>query len=110
MTRKKLNRIWRDIEAYRRNLPKLADLESLAKRCGRVPDPGGKHVLWKSAQFVRHRAFPIPRHGGNPVATYTVRDTVLDHLEADAVAWEDFLERDDVEDDVSVNGDGDGTR
>jgi hypothetical protein len=59
--------------------------------------------------FPRHRAFPIPRHGGNPVASYAVRDTVLDHLETDAAAWEEVLAQDD-EDDVSVNGDDNGSR
>jgi hypothetical protein len=39
-----------------------------------------------------HRPFPIPRHGKSEVSHY-VRKTVLDHLEADAVAWEEVLER-----------------
>jgi hypothetical protein len=55
------------------------------------------------------RAFPIPRHGGDPTASFAVRDTVLDHLEMDAAAWEDQLPN-DVDDDVSVNGDGNGSR
>jgi predicted RNase H-like HicB family nuclease len=86
MNRKKLNRIWQDIEAARRTLPKLADLEALAKRCGRKASGGGKHMMWTSTAFPQHRPFPIPRHGGNPEATYTVRDSVLDMLEADAAA------------------------
>ena len=67
--------------------------------CGRRPFSGGKHVMWVSDAFPKHRAFPIPRHGGNPVASYTVRNSVLDWLEADAAAWEEALE-----DSGSVNG------
>jgi hypothetical protein len=91
MTRKKLNEVWRHIAAARRKLPKLANLEALARMCGRRPYPGSKHVMWVSADFPQHRPFPIPRHGGNPVASYTVRDAVLEHLEADATAWEEVL-------------------
>ena len=108
MAPKKLKKIWQSIEAGRKNLPKLADLEALAKKCGRQPYAGGKHVMWMSIPFPQHRAFPIPRHGGDPVAGYAVRDTVLDHLEADAAAWEELINRDDGNE-VSVDGDGDGT-
>lgn len=105
MNRKKLNKIWQDIQAARRASPKLADLETLARRCGRKGSGGGKHMMWTSTVFPHHRPFPIPRHGGNPEASFVVRDSVLDMLEADAAAWEEIVERDD---DVGVNGDGDG--
>jgi hypothetical protein len=106
MTRKKLNKVWQAIDAYRRNLPKLSDLEALARLCGRAPYSGSKHVMWMSAAFPHHRAFPIPRHGRDPVASYGVRNTVLEHMEADAVAWEEVIEQGNG---VRVNGDGNGT-
>lgn len=107
MTRKKLKRIWQDIAAARRSLPKLSDLEDLARRCGRSHSTGGKHVMWKSDAFPEHRAFPIPRHGGGPTASYAVRDTVLDHLEADAVAWEELLDSQELEADDQLGDDDD---
>src|SRR5262245_40431552 len=104
MTRKKLRRFWKEAAAYRRALPKISDLEALAKLCGREPYPGAKHQMWRSTVFAQHRAFPIPRHGGNPTASFAVRDTVLDHLEMDAAAFEDLLPDDD--DDAGVKGGG----
>jgi hypothetical protein len=76
--------------------------------CGRKRYAGSKHPMWMSTVFPQHRAFPIPRHGGNPITSYTVRNAVLEHLEADAARWEEVLEEGD--DSVSVNGDGNGTR
>ncbi len=91
MNRKKLDKIWQAIEASKRKRPKLADLEKLARMCGREKTAGGKHPMWISTCFPQLRAFPIPHHGGNPEASFTVRDSVLEYLEADALAFEEAL-------------------
>jgi hypothetical protein len=70
--------------------------------CGRTVYAGGKHPMWKSV--FPHRPFPIPRHGGNPDVPPRVRKVVLDHLEADAAAWEDVLDR--MEKQSGDNGNG----
>jgi hypothetical protein len=92
MDRKKLDKIWREIDAARRSPQKAAELESLARMCGRTVYAGGNHPMWQSP-FPQHRAFPISRHGGNPEVHPRVRKVVLDHLEADAAAWEEFLDQ-----------------
>ncbi len=61
--------------------------------------------MWVSLMFPNHRPFPISSHGGNPVVHPHVRKVVLDHLEADAVAWEEFLENHEREE-QGPNGDG----
>lgn len=91
MDRKKLDKLWADIAAARRSPQKAGDLEVLAKLAGRKEVSGGNHPMWVSA-FPRHRAFPIERHGGNPDLSPHVRKVVLNHLEADAAAWEEVLE------------------
>jgi hypothetical protein len=90
MDRKKLDRLWAALEAARRVPQKGSDLEALARLAERTPEAGGKHPMWLSA-FSNHRAFPIERHGGNPDLSHQVRKVVLNHLEADAAAWEDHI-------------------
>jgi hypothetical protein len=92
MDRKTLDTLWAEIAAARRSPQKAGDLEALAKMAGRTEHSGGRHPMWKSA-FPQHRAFPIERHGGNPDLSPHVRKVVLNHLEADAAAWEEMLER-----------------
>lgn len=91
MNRKKLDKLWRNIEAARRSPQTGAELESLAIQAGRSRYSGGNHPMWMSA-FPSHRAFPIAHHGGNPFVAPRVQKVVLDHLEADAAAWEERLE------------------
>jgi hypothetical protein len=90
MNRKKLDKLWKEIEAARRNPQKGDDLERLAVLAGRTLYAGGNHPMWQS-HFSDHRPFPIPRHGGNHEVAPRVRKTVLDHLEIDAAAWEETI-------------------
>lgn len=90
MDRKKLDKLWAAIAAARRAPQKGSDLEALSRLAERRLEPGGKHPMWLSA-FPSHRAFPIERHGGNPDLSPQVRKVVLNHLEADAAAWEDLI-------------------
>jgi hypothetical protein len=57
--------------------------------------------MWKSP-FPQHRPVPIERHGGNPDLSPRVRKVVLEHLEADATAWEEVLAMEEE----NNNGDG----
>lgn len=100
MDRKKLDKLWTALEAARRSPQKGSDLEALARMAGRTEQSGGNHPMWISA-FPQHRAFPIERHGGNPNLSPHVRKVVLNHLEADAEAWEDNLAQKE-----NVNGNG----
>lgn len=97
MDRKKLDRVRRAIEDARRSAQTENDLRALAKMCGRTTYGGGNHPMWQSA-FPRHRPFPIPCHGGNPYVSPRVRKIVLDHLEADATAYEEILEAENKRD------------
>ncbi len=90
MDRKRLDKLCAAIEAARRSPQKADDLEALAKMAGRKQESGGNHPMWISA-FPQHRAFPIERHGGNPDLSPHVRKVVLNHLETDAIAWEENL-------------------
>jgi len=88
MTRKKLDRLRRELAAARKKPQKAGDLEHLASMAGRTTYSGGKHPMWMT-EFFPHRPFPIPYHGGE--VSPRVRKVVLDHLEADAAAWEEVL-------------------
>jgi hypothetical protein len=90
MDRKKLDRLWAAIGAARSSPQKASDLEALARMAERTERTGGNHPMWLSA-FPQHRAFPIERHGGNRDLSLHVRKVILNHLEADAAAWEDLL-------------------
>jgi hypothetical protein len=92
MDRKRLDRLWNALEAARRSPQKAGDLEALAIMAGRTMRPGSNHPMWISV-FPTHRPFPIPHHGGNREVSPRVRKVVLEHLETDAAAWEEILER-----------------
>jgi len=92
------------LEAARRSPQKASGLEALAKMAGRTEQAGGNHPMWVSA-FPQHRAFPIERHGGNPDLSSHVRKVVLNHLEADAEAWEERVAQ---EESANGNGETDG--
>jgi hypothetical protein len=90
MNRKKLDKLWKLLEAARRSPQTADDLEALAKMCGRRLRPGGNHPVWVTDYFP-HRPLPIERHGGNPAIPMHARKVILNGLEADAAAWEELL-------------------
>jgi hypothetical protein len=100
MDRKRLHKLWAALAAARRKAQKASDLEALARLAERKEQRGGNHPMWVSA-FPQHRPFPIERHGGNPDLSPHVRKVVLNHLEADAAAWEDLMPPEE-----STNGNG----
>jgi hypothetical protein len=59
--------------------------------------------MWVST-FPKHRPFPIGRHGGNPDLSPHVKKVILNHLETDAAAWEEWLEMNEKNGDGEENG------
>jgi hypothetical protein len=91
MNRKKLARLWKGISDARRSLQDASKLESLAVMAERTTYSGSNHVMWQSS-FQAHRPFPISRHGGGSKVGHRAQKVILDHLESDAAAWEEWLD------------------
>jgi hypothetical protein len=104
MDRKRLDKLRRLLEAARRSPQTADDLEALAKMCGRRVRSGGNHPVWVTDHFP-HRPLPIARHGRNPAIPRHAQKVILNGLEADAVAWEEWLVENEREND---NGGGRG--
>jgi hypothetical protein len=91
MNRKKLAKLWKGITDARRSLQDASQLEALAVLAERKTYSGSNHVMWQSA-FPSHRPFPISRHGGNAKVGHRPQKVILEHLETDAIAWEEWLD------------------
>lgn len=90
MNLKKLGKLQRELEGYRRPAVKASKLEGLAKSLGRrLEGKTGKEPNWVS-HFSHLRAISIPHHGGADLATGT-KHIILDALEEDCVEWEALL-------------------
>ncbi len=94
MNRRNLNKIKRDLDSLRSTTPKASDLERIAKRLGRKLTPGGKHPMWESEEFGNLYALSIPHHGGKDVLIRT-KNSILDQLEDDIIAWEVRLDEEE---------------
>ncbi len=68
-------------------------LEKLAAQLGRKRVKRGKEPIWESADF---NLFPlaIPHHGGKDLPPGT-KNSVLNQLEDDILAWEEELSEED---------------
>lgn len=92
MNRRKLDRAWEALKTAQRAPQTATELETLARLCGREMKPGGNHPMWLSTQFPHHRPLPIGRHGGNRSLPKHATKVILNGLEADLGAWEEYLE------------------
>lgn len=91
MNRRKLNKIKQKVGGFRaRGGIKSTELESLAKRLGRVKRDRGKEPNWVSDQFLSLRPLSIPHHGSGDLNRNTAR-AILDQLEEDIEKWEEVL-------------------
>jgi hypothetical protein len=104
MNRRKLDKLKHQLAALRRSPQKAADLERLASQLGRRPFNRGKEPVWVSVEF---NLFPlsIPHHGGRDLAPGT-RNSILNSLEDDVLAWEQRLgdEEEVGEDENGIEG------
>jgi hypothetical protein len=105
MSRKKLDQLKRELEQMRRSPQNARALQGLAKRLGRKPVKRGKEPMWESPEFADLYALSIPDHGGRDLAIGT-KNSILNQLEDDILAWEERLEGE--ENDEEDNGGGNG--
>lgn len=91
MTRKKLDKLKRELTQLRHSPQKAAALEDLARRLGRRPAKRGKEPMSESVEFDHLYVLSIPRHGGKDLAIGT-KNSILDQLEDDVLAWEERVE------------------
>jgi hypothetical protein len=104
------NKLW--LAQLRRSPQKAYDIQSLAKRLGRVAvGKRGKEPVWQSTEFTELFVLSIQDHGGKDLAIGT-KNAILDQLEDDIAAWETRLgeEEDEQDDDGDQDmGVGNGT-
>jgi antitoxin HicB len=89
MNRKKLTRLRREWEQMWRSPQKASTLSGLAERLGRTRVKRGKHPMWES-HFDHLYVLSIPYHGQRDLPPGT-RNAILDQLEADLIAWDEWL-------------------
>ena len=107
MNRKKLNKARRELAQLRRSPQKAAALESLAGRLGRKLVKRGKEPMWENTKFDQLYALSIPHHGGRDLSLGTQR-SILDQLEDDVLAWEEWLGDDEEAQNERDNGEDNG--
>jgi hypothetical protein len=93
MNAKKLGKIRSRLAAMRLSPQGARALEKLARQLGRQSVKRGKEPMWESTDF---RLFPlsIPHHGGRDLPIGT-KNSILDQLEDDILAWEEELSEED---------------
>jgi predicted RNA binding protein YcfA (HicA-like mRNA interferase family) len=91
MNRKKLNKVKRLLDQARLGQRKAKDLEQLAKMVGRKKDNRGKHPTWVHDDLPVY-PLSIPHHSGRDLPLGT-KNSILDILDEDVVAWDQKLER-----------------
>jgi hypothetical protein len=90
MNRKKLNRLWRQIEGMRSSSLKAIEIQRLAKQLGREKVKRGKEPTWESHEFQHLRALSIPDHGAKDLST-GVKHSILNQLEDDLISWDERI-------------------
>ena len=93
MNGRRLARIRRLLEQARRSQQRARDLEKLAR--GRRQDKRGKEPTWVHDELPVY-PLSIPHHGGRDLAPGT-RNSILNVLEVDVIAWEERLGPEDEE-------------
>jgi hypothetical protein len=102
MNSKKLDKLRRELAQCRRSPQKANDLQSLAKRLGRKLVKRGKEPMWESVEFAELYPLAIPDHGGRDLAVGT-KNSILDQLEEDILAWEERIGSDEDMTDEDAN-------
>jgi hypothetical protein len=96
MHRKKLDKIKREIAAFRRSPQKATALERLARQLGRKKVKRGKEPVWENQELTELYPLAIPHHGTRDLSIGTQR-SILDALEDDVLAWEERLTDEEYE-------------
>lgn len=93
MNEKKLGKIRSQLASMRLAPQKARALESLARKLGRQPVKRGKEPMWESKEF---DLFPlsIPHHSSRDLSPGT-KNSILNQLEDDILAWEEQLSDED---------------
>lgn len=99
MKRRSLNKLRREIDALRRSPQKARALENVAKRLGRKRVKRGKEPTWESQEFAELYPLAVPHHGGRDLAPGT-KNSILDQLEDDLLAWEARLTKEEEQDEL----------
>ncbi|MBC7767615.1 MAG: hypothetical protein H7124_02405 [Phycisphaerales bacterium] len=94
MNGSKLAKLRREHATMRRSPQRARDLEGLAKRLGRKQVKRGKEPVWESEFFVELFPLSIPHHGGKDLKNPT-KNQILDSLEDDLDAWDDWIREND---------------
>jgi len=91
MNRKKLNKLKIELDRLRKSPQKAITLKKLAESLGRIPVKRGKEPNWESNVFDHLPPISIPDHGGRDL-TIGTRNSILNQLEDDLLAWDESLE------------------
>lgn len=97
MNKKKLRQLKRKLVQMRRSPQRAIDLQKLAEGLGRTLVNRGKEPTWESPEFDELYPLSIPDHGGKDLAIGT-KNSILDQLEDDILAWEIRIEDEDGQD------------
>lgn len=89
MNEKKLTRIRGALTSMRRGSQKAKDLERVARQLGRQKSNRGKEPVWVNPEL-GVLPLSIPHHGGRDLADGT-KNSILNQLEDDLLAWEEKL-------------------
>jgi predicted nucleic acid-binding OB-fold protein len=105
MTREKLRKIQRQIDALRRTAVTHSDVASVANQLGRKRLKGAmarKEPTFISTVFASARPISIPDHGSRNLSPI-VKKNVLNDLEEDILRFQEMLRKEE-ENDVQENG------
>lgn len=89
MNSNKLTKLRGELAALRRKTTNARGYEALAAALGRKKNDRGKHPMWMSERFDLP-PLSIPHHGGKDIAKPTAK-SILDQLEDDIMAWDEYL-------------------
>jgi hypothetical protein len=91
MNRKRLSKLRKELEKLRNSTVKALDLQRVAKQLGRRKVKRGKEPMWENAQFTWLRPLAIPDHGGGRDISPGVKNSVLNQLDDDLIAWDERI-------------------
>ena len=105
MTRRKLDKLKRELAALRNGRHKASDFQSLASKLGRkLNTKRGKEPMWESESFDDLFPLAIPDHGGRDISP-GVQKQLLNLLEEDVLRWEEIIEAEEQNEEAEHDDD-----